>query len=112
MLERLPTRRTRFPAPPDDASSHPCDNFIVTSGGITCESFEWNVRANVRFPNLPGRASFPATLVRWPTASATAAGRVVRLQQRDYVPYGGGSPGSASWRLAEPAPDLTLRRQA
>ena len=30
----------------------PCDEFTVTGGGITCEAFEWDVRANVRFPEI------------------------------------------------------------
>ena len=48
---------------------HPCDSFSVTSGGITCNAFDWNVRARVTFPDIYlDLRPYPATLVRWPTA--------------------------------------------
>lgn len=79
------------PPPPQ----HPCDSFLVTSGGITCTAMDgWQVVATVRFPEtyLDVRP-YPATLVRWPTAirngglpGASGSG------SQGY--YGSGSPGN------------------
>ena len=81
---------------------NPCTTFIITPGGISCGS-EWAVEANVSFPEtyLDVRP-FPATLVRWPTA--TRCGGLPNASGSgtyDYVPYGGGSPGDpevGDWR--------------
>jgi hypothetical protein len=75
---------------------HPCTEFTVGGGGITCTNTGWQVTARVSFPEtfLDVRP-YPATLVLWPTAlrnggtpNASGAGSV------DYLPYGGGSPGN------------------
>ncbi len=82
---------------------HPCDEFSVTSGGITCGVFDWNLRARVHFPEIYlDLRPYPATLVRWPTAvrngglsESSGSGSV------DYIAYGGGSPGNpqeGDWR--------------
>ena len=75
---------------------HPCDSFSVTSGGITCNAFDWNVRARVTFPDIYlDLRPYPATLVRWPTAVRN--GGMPESTGSDgvnYIPYGGGSPGN------------------
>lgn len=77
-------------------AEHPCDEFTVTSGGISCEAFEWDVRANVRFPEIYlDVRPYPATLVRWPTAIRNGGlGESSGMGIKDYIPYGGGSPGN------------------
>jgi hypothetical protein len=97
MLEPAADQEDEIPcAPQTTPPSHPCDSFVVTSGGITCESFEWNVRANVRFPEIYlDVRPYPATLVRWPTAVRNGGlGESSGSGTVDYVPYGGGSPGN------------------
>ena len=76
--------------------SHPCDRFSVSGAGISCESFEWDVRANVHFPEIfLDVRPYPATLVRWPTAVRNGGlGEATGVGVKDYIPYGGGSPGN------------------
>jgi len=77
-------------------AEHPCDEFTVTGGGISCEAFEWDVRANVRFPEIYlDVRPYPASLVRWPTAVRNGGmGESSGVGVKDYIPYGGGSPGN------------------
>jgi hypothetical protein len=74
----------------------PCDEFTVTGGGISCEAFEWDLRATVRFPEIfLDVRPYPATLVRWPTAVRNGGlGESNGVGVKDYIPYGGGSPGN------------------
>ena len=74
----------------------PCDEFTVTGGGISCEAFEWDVRATVRFPGIfLDVRPYPATLVRWPTAVRNGGlGESSGVGTKDYIPYGGGSPSN------------------
>ena len=75
---------------------HPCTIFSVSGGGVTCTNTEWEVSARVSFPEMfLDVRPYPVTLVRWPTAlrnggtpTSSGSGGV------DYLPYGGGSPGS------------------
>jgi hypothetical protein len=78
------------PAQPEQ----PCDEFTFSGSGITCEAFEWDVRANVRFPEIYlDVRPYPATLVRWPTAIRNGGlGESSGVGIKDYIPYGGGSP--------------------
>jgi hypothetical protein len=81
----------------------PCDEFSFSGGGITCEAFEWDVRANVRFPEIYlDVRPYPATLVRWPTAVRNGGlGESSGFGIKDYIPYGGGSPDNpqeGDWR--------------
>jgi hypothetical protein len=87
------------PDPPD----HPCEDFTLTPSGVICENFEWELTARVSFPPIYlDVRPYPATLVRWPTAlrngglpQASGSGG------KDYLPYGGGSPGNphvGDWR--------------
>jgi hypothetical protein len=78
------------------APEQPCDEFTVTEGGIGCEAFEWDVRATVRFPEIYlDVRPYPATLVRWPTAVRNGGlGESSGVGVKDYIPYGGGSPGN------------------
>jgi len=82
---------------------HPCTNFSLGAGGVTCENTEWHVTARVAFPDIfLDVRPYPATLVRWPTAvrngglpQASGSG------DRSYIPYGGGSPSNpreGDWR--------------
>ena len=82
---------------------HPCTEFTVGGGGITCTNSEWEVSARVRFPEIYlDVRPFPASLVRWPTAlrnggtpESSGSGSV------DYIPNGGGSPSNpqeGDWR--------------
>lgn len=74
----------------------PCDEFTVTGGGISCKAFEWDVRATVHFPEIYlDVRPYPATLVRWPTAVRNGGlGESSGVGVKDYIPYGGGSPGN------------------
>ena len=79
------------PPPPQ----HPCDTFIVTPGGITCDAIDgWEIEATVHFPEtyLDVRP-FPATLVRWPSAIRNG-GMPSSSGSGSYSYYGTGSPGS------------------
>jgi hypothetical protein len=80
----------------DPAPEHPCTEFSVGGGGVTCTNTEWQVSARVTFPEIYlDVRPYPVSLVRWPTAvrnggmpGASGTGTV------DYIPYGGGSPGN------------------
>jgi hypothetical protein len=104
MIEPAADQEEEIPcAPPGTTPSHPCDSLTVTSGGITCEAFEWDVRANVRFPEIYlDVRPYPATLVRWPTAIRNGGmGESPGVGIKDYIPYGGGSPSNpqvGDWR--------------
>ena len=76
--------------------NNPAMSSRVTGGGITCEAFEWDVRATVRFPEIYlDVRPYPATLVRWPTAVRNGGlGESSGVGVKDYIPYGGGSPGN------------------
>lgn len=77
------------------APPNPCDKLTVGAGGVTCEAFDWDVKARVTFPQIYlDVRPYPATLVRWPTAvrngglpSSSGSGT------KNYIPFGGGSPG-------------------
>src|ERR1700690_588614 len=91
------------PCSPATSSKNPCDKLSVSAAGITCESFEWNVRARVSFPEIYlDVRPYPATLVRWPTA-VRDGGLLVSSGSGgvNYVPNGGGSlnnPKVGDWR--------------
>src|SRR5258706_8540723 len=80
------------PSPPQ----HPCTNFSVSAGGITCENTGLNLSARVPFPEIYlDVRPYPATLVRWPTAvrngglpESSGSGGV------NYIANGGGSPNN------------------
>lgn len=82
--------------PDTSPPQHPCSTFSISSGGVTCANSGWNVSARVTFPEIYLDARpYPATLVRWPTVvrnggmpESSGSGGV------DYIPNGGGSPGT------------------
>jgi hypothetical protein len=101
----------------NNTPDHPCDEFIVSGGGVTCVSdltdegsggSSWEIRAQVGWPGIEIHTRpFPATLVDWDTVmrvaglgSSSGSGRLA------YAPWGGGSSGSPAagdWR------DVVLR---
>ncbi len=86
----------RYPCSPSTPPQNPCDQFSMTGGEVDCAVFDWDVKARVTFPQIYlDVRPYPATLVRWPTAvrdgglpDSSGTGR------KDYVGFGGGSPGS------------------
>lgn len=90
-------------SPQTPTVQHPCTEFSIGSGGITCTNTEWNISARVTFPEIYlDVRPYPVTLVRWPTAvrnggqpeSSGSGGK-------DYISYGGGSennPREGDWR--------------
>jgi hypothetical protein len=96
---------------------HPCDEFIVSGGGVTCVSdltnegssgSSWEVRARAGWPGIEIHARpFPATLVDWDTVMRVAGlGSSSGSGHLAYAPWGGGSNGSPAagdWR------DVVLR---
>jgi hypothetical protein len=103
MIEPAADEEDEIPCGNTSAPSHPCDILTVSSGSITCEAFTWDVRANVRFPEIYlDVRPYPATLVRWPTAIRNGGlGNATGVGVKDYIPYGGGSPGnpqSGDWQ--------------
>ncbi len=96
---------------------HPCDEFVVSGGGVTCVSdltdegsagSSWEVRAHAGWPGIEIHTRpYPPTLVDWDTVmrvaglgSSSGSGRLA------YAPWGGGSNGSPAagdWR------DVVLR---
>jgi len=100
-----------------DIPNHPCDEFVVSSGGVTCVSnlvdqgtgsSSWEIRAHVGWPGIEIHTRpFPATLVDWDTVmrvvglgSSSGAGHL------GYAAWGGGnngSPAAGDWR------DVVLR---
>jgi len=89
---------TEVPCSPQGSGSspqHPCTDFSLGAGGITCANSGWNISAHVTFPEIYlDVRPYPATLVRWPTLlrnggmpESSGSGGV------NYVPNGGGSPG-------------------
>jgi len=97
---------TEVPCSPQGTGSspqHPCTDFAIGAGGITCTNGDWNISARVTFPEIYlDVRPYPATLVRWPTTvrnggmpESSGSGGV------NYVPNGGGSPGNpqvGDWR--------------
>lgn len=90
---------TDVPCEPRGSASppqHPCTNFSLGAGGITCTNSDWNVSARVTFPEIYlDVRPYPATLVRWPTAvrngglpESSGSGGA------NYIPNGGGSSGN------------------
>ena len=90
---------TEVPCSPQGTGSppqHPCTDFAIGAGGITCTNGGWNITARVTFPEIYlDVRPYPATLVRWPTLvrnggmpESSGSGGV------NYVPNGGGSPGN------------------
>lgn len=100
-----------------DIPDHPCDEFIVSGGGVTCVSdltdegsggSSWQIRAHAGWPGIEIHTRpYPITLVDWDTVmrvaglgSSSGSGRLA------YAPWGGGSNGSPAagdWR------DVVLR---
>jgi len=112
MIEPWADEPDEIPCAPEGSTppSHPCNEFSVSNGGITCESFEWEVRANVRFPEIYlDVRPYPATLVRWDTMVRNGGmGQASGSGEKDYIPYGGGSsnnPREGDWSNLR----LTLR---
>lgn len=103
---------TSWTTPPN-----PCDEFIVSGGGVTCVSdlvdegsrgSSWEIRAHAGWPGIEIHTRpYPITLVDWDTVmrvaglgSSSGSGRLA------YAPWGGGSNGSPAagdWR------DVVLR---
>lgn len=85
---------------------NPCDEFIVSPGGIVCDAgfgFDWRIEAAVGFPvTLLDLRPFPATLVRWPTAARCSdLSTGADTGTLDYVGNGGGGvadPHAGDWR--------------
>ena len=96
MIEPAADEEDEIPCGDTNAPSHPCDTLRISSGGIACEAFEWELRANVHFPEIYlDVRPYPATLVRWPTAIRNGGlGDASGVGVKDYVSYGGGSPDS------------------
>ena len=71
------------PSPPN-----PCDELSVSGGGITCEAFEWDLKANVRFPEIYlDVCPYPGTLVRWDTTVRNnGMGQACGSDGKDYTP--------------------------
>jgi hypothetical protein len=96
---------------------HPCDEFIVSGGGITCVSdlteegsngSSWELRAHAGWPGIEIHTRpYPVTLVDWDTVmrvaglgSSSGSGRLA------YAAWGGGnngSPAAGDWK------DVVLR---
>jgi hypothetical protein len=94
-----------IPCSPQQATppQHPCTTFSVSSGGITCNNAEWNVKARVTFPaNFLDVRPFPVTLVRWPTAVRNGGmSESSGSGGKDYISNGGGSennPREGDWK--------------
>jgi hypothetical protein len=83
-------------APGNPVPPNPCDELSVSGGGITCEAYAWDLKANVRFPEIYlDVRPYPATLVRWDTTVRSGSmGQASGSDGKDYIPYGGGSPGN------------------
>jgi hypothetical protein len=96
---------------------HPCDEFVVSGGGITCVSdlteegsngSSWELRAHAGWPGIEIHTRpYPVTLVDWDTVmrvaglgSSSGSGRLA------YAAWGGGnngSPAAGDWK------DVVLR---
>jgi hypothetical protein len=59
-------------APPADPPTNPCIAFVITAGGMYCQTawgIDWFLEASVSFPTtFLDIRPFPVTLVRWPSA--------------------------------------------
>jgi hypothetical protein len=96
---------------------HPCDEFIVSGGGVTCVSdltdggsagSSWEVRAHAGWPgNEIHTRPYPVTLVDWDSVLRVAGlGTSSGSGRLDYAPWGGGSesnPAAGDWK------DVVLR---
>jgi hypothetical protein len=95
---------------------NPCDQFIVTGGGVTCVSdlttssqgSKFSVTAHANWPGTEIHTRpYPATLVDWDTVMRVAGlGSTSGAGHLGYANWGGGSPSSPAggdWR------DVTLR---
>jgi hypothetical protein len=96
---------------------NPCDEFTVSTGGVTCVSdfvdhgtfgSEWALRAHAAWPGMELHTRpFPVTLVDWDSVLKVAGlGTSHAAERLGYMPWGGGrenSPTSGDWR------DVVLR---
>jgi hypothetical protein len=97
---------------------NPCDEFVVTSSGVTCttdfvdnDSFpgsEWQLTVHTPFPGAEIHTRpYPVTLVNWDTVMRVMGlGSSSKTGHLGYAAWGGGSessPAAGDWR------DVTLR---
>jgi len=96
---------------------HPCDEFIVSGGGVTCVSdlteegssgSSWALRAHAGWPgNEIHTRPYPVTLVDWDSVLRVAGlGSSSGADHLGYAPWGGGSennPAAGDWK------DVVLR---
>jgi|GEM_PF-462624 len=97
---------------------NPCDEFVVTSSGVTCttdfvdsSSFpgsEWRLTVHTPFPGAEIHTRpYPVTLVNWDTVMRVMGlGSSSKTGHLGYAAWGGGSessPASGDWK------DVTLR---
>lgn len=105
-------------APGTSTPPNPCDEFIVTSSGVTCTSdfvdnhpfpgSEWQLTVHTPFPGAEIHTRpYPVTLVNWDTVMRVMGlGSASKTGHLSYAAWGGGSessPASGDWR------DVSLR---
>ena len=111
IVSECPTEETHTPP-------NPCDEFVVTSSGVTCttdfvdsSSFpgsEWQLTVHTPFPGAETHTRpYPVTLVNWDTVMRVMGlGSSSKTGHLSYAAWGGGSessPAAGDWR------DVTLR---
>ena len=88
-----------------DLPDHPCDDFVVSDGGVTCVSdlvdgsssgSSWEISAHAPWPGIEIHARpFPVTLVDWDTVMRVAGnGSSSGSDSLGYAPWGGGNQGN------------------
>ncbi|HKI53915.1 MAG TPA: hypothetical protein VJ987_07300, partial [Anaerolineales bacterium] len=88
-----------------DLPDHPCDDFVVSDGGVTCVSdlvdgsssgSSWEISAHAPWPGIEIHARpFPVTLVDWDTVMRVAGnGSSSGSDSLGYAPWGGGNWGN------------------
>ncbi len=109
---------TECETPGTSTPPNPCDEFVVTSSGVTCttdfvdsSSFpgsEWQLTVHTPFPGAEIHTRpYPVTLVNWDTVMRVVGlGSSSKSGHLGYAAWGGGSessPAAGDWR------DVTLR---